>query len=222
MGYTGERCEYLIDPCSQESCNNNGRCVSEVSPSDNGYYFLTTGGSVSTRCECEYGFVGDDCGQTVVLDICTLNPCGPGDCHRDNSSSGFFCECPEELTGSLCNQPDYCSLSPCNQDRTTGCVNTGTDGHLCICARGWSGPDCDMDINECASNPCGNGDCLNSLGSYACSCWSGWTGTNCDLVVTCDDKLCFNGGTCEMTEGIATCGCSQGFHGEQCELESES
>lgn len=37
-----------------------------------------------------------------------------------------------------------------------------------------------LDINECSNNPCINGSCTNTAGSYQCQCFNGWTGTNCD------------------------------------------
>ncbi len=221
-GYTGERCEYQIDPCSQQPCQNNGQCVPSVYPGDNGYY-LVTSGSVQTTCQCGCGFKGEDCGETNdVVDICTLNPCGPtGECRRDNSSSGFSCVCPDGLAGDLCDQPDHCSSLPCNPERTTACLNAGA-GAVCVCAGGWGGPDCSMDINECARNPCVNGNCSNSLGGYQCSCPSGWTGSHCDEALSCADVECDNSGACVMSEGVAAvCDCPRGYHGDRCELEGE-
>lgn len=33
------------------------------------------------------------------------------------------------------------------------------------------------DVDECVSNPCINGDCANTLGSYHCKCHEGYQGT---------------------------------------------
>ena len=55
----------------------------------------------------------------------------------------------------------------------------------CACGKGWTGPQCDQDVNECNSTgvvpapppPCGlNGVCNNTLGSYFCMCNPGYTG----------------------------------------------
>ena len=34
----------------------------------------------------------------------------------------------------------------------------------CKCPFGWTGELCQIDVNECASNPCINGQCLNKNG----------------------------------------------------------
>lgn len=53
------------------------------------------------------------------------------------------------------------------------CVNT--DGSFtCNCVRGYAGPRCEQDVNECASNPCQNdGTCLDRIGDYTCICMPG-------------------------------------------------
>lgn len=53
------------------------------------------------------------------------------------------------------------------------CVNT--DGSFtCNCVRGYAGPRCEQDVNECASSPCQNdGTCLDRIGDYTCICMPG-------------------------------------------------
>lgn len=38
-----------------------------------------------------------------------------------------------------------------------------------------------LDVDECASNPCLNGACTDGINRYDCTCNSGWAGTNCDI-----------------------------------------
>ena len=63
----------------------------------------------------------------------------------------------------------------------------GDDEYTCNCTAGISGPNCEFDTNECASEPCLNGaQCLESNGTstvafdyFQCACASGFTGEVC-------------------------------------------
>jgi hypothetical protein len=44
------------------------------------------------------------------------------------------------------------------------------------------GEECDIDINECDSNPCHHaGTCLDQPNGYTCHCPHGWVGANCEI-----------------------------------------
>lgn len=59
--------------------------------------------------------------------------------------------------------------------------------HRCDCSKGFTGPRCEININECESNPCHNqGTCLDERGAFRCVCmpgesllWVLWDGDTC-------------------------------------------
>ena len=49
----------------------------------------------------------------------------------------------------------------------------------CECQPGWEGYNCEIDVNECASNPCRNGGiCKDKNASFECECIKGFKGKN--------------------------------------------
>lgn len=51
----------------------------------------------------------------------------------------------------------------------------------CDCVSGFSGKLCQVDEDECESNPCLNGaTCKDEVGSYTCRCPPGFNGTRCE------------------------------------------
>ena len=45
--------------------------------------------------------------------------------------------------------------APCQHGAT--CTDTGAGGYICTCAAGYTGVNCEAEINECDSIPCQNG-----------------------------------------------------------------
>ena len=60
------------------------------------------------------------------------------------------------------------------------CID-GDNWYVCECAEGFSGPDCRINKNECASNPCTYGStCIDGIASFRCICPPGRTGELCE------------------------------------------
>ena len=94
----------------------------------------------------------------------------------------------------------------------------GLAEYTCQCAPGFAGPNCSINIDDCAFNPCENGaTCVVScqvlppntpchthlltlqdgIQSYTCVCAAGWTGATCrDNIDDCVSTPCQNDGTC--------------------------
>lgn len=61
------------------------------------------------------------------------------------------------------------------------CVDVGLDPPRCVCAAGWTGPDCSVALTACASAP--NCDvCVagNGTSKYCTACNGDWRGADCN------------------------------------------
>ncbi|XP_043990687.1 fibrillin-1 isoform X2 [Gambusia affinis] len=97
------------------------------------------------------------------------------------------------------------------------CPRKDEDAYPVLCPNeGYKrGPDGPKDIDECLNNPCVNGQCINTDGSFRCECPTGYS---LDISgVTCEDKNeceignpCGNG-TCTNVVGGFECACDDGF-----------
>ncbi|XP_078333705.1 uncharacterized protein LOC111101935 [Crassostrea virginica] len=180
--------------------------------------------STSGMCFCESGRTLDSDGKTCI-DINECRDESPCSHNCTNIEGGFECGCAvgyrlqndgvscEECTGSFygvnCETPCKCGRGAKDCHHVTGCV----------CEMGWTGETCEVDVDECKSNPC-IGDhqtCLNTPGSYRCECTPGFNMSNghctdideCKLSVSpvCPQK-------CVNTEGSYICACNDGYKRE--------
>ncbi|XP_037318632.2 delta-like protein C [Pungitius pungitius] len=189
-GWTGE---YCADPICAPGCSeDHGFCES---PGD---------------CVCRQGWQGEHC------DECARHPgCVHGTCLQP-----WQCNCQEGWGGLYCDQDlNYCTNhKPCQNDAS--CTNTGQGSYTCTCRPGFTSKNCEIETNECDSNPCKNGgSCKDLESNYSCECPQGFYGKNCEIsAMTCADEPCFNGGTCmESVVGGYSCRCPSGYTGSNCE-----
>uniref|UniRef100_A0A8C9LEK1 EGF-like domain-containing protein n=1 Tax=Pavo cristatus TaxID=9049 RepID=A0A8C9LEK1_PAVCR len=153
-------CTEDVDECQLQpnACQNGGTCTNH-----NGGY----------ACVCVNGWSGDDCSKNI--DDCFTASCANGSTCIDRVAS-FSCICPEGKAGKD-GKPLGKALphvliflaansNPC--EHAGKCVNTEGSFH-CECLKGYTGPRCEMDINECHSNPCQNdATCLDKIGGFTC------------------------------------------------------
>lgn len=168
-------------------------------------------------------------------DPCDPDPCVAGTCSSP-SYDEYICTCDNEYQqGSTCNECvdgyenhpdcdtaiDYCATSPC----VYGTCTYDTTGYTCTCTSGYSGVNCDSEINECLSNPCNNGGtCSDQLDGFTCTCTTSYSGTTCDTFVdACDSSPCLNGATCNSnTDNTFSCSCAAGYEGTTCDSSCDT
>ncbi|XP_078263856.1 protein crumbs homolog 1 isoform X2 [Rhinoraja longicauda] len=114
-----------------------------------------------------------------------------------------------------CPEESVCASDPCkNQGK---CEDMVTYYH-CSCPTGWTGGNCEEDIDDCRSSPCIHGHCTDRVSAYQCTCLPGYTGTNCEANVDhCPTHRCANGATCVNAIDGYSCRCTGNFTGRFCE-----
>ncbi|KAM5125119.1 LOW QUALITY PROTEIN: protein crumbs homolog 1-like [Callospermophilus lateralis] len=207
--YSGVNCELEIDECWSEPCLNGATCLDAL-----GAYF----------CDCAPGFLGDHC--ELNFDECASQPCLHGGLCVDGGNR-YSCNCTGSgFTETHCETlMPLCWSKPCHHNAT---CEDSVDNYICHCWPGYTGAQCEMDINECESNPCqSDGECIElssekqygriaglpssfsylEASGYVCVCQPGFTGIHCEEDINeCSSNPC-NGGTSESLLGNYTCHC---------------
>ncbi|XP_031559986.1 uncharacterized protein LOC116296157 isoform X2 [Actinia tenebrosa] len=118
--------------------------------------------------------------------------------------------------------PSSCkALELCMQNCThyVDC-NKIRDSMVCNCQKGFTGQLCDVNIDDCASNPCVNGKCVDDIATYQCECQKGFYGDRCEKKLESTAKECpalpkiENGKIAQRTYGgkhIATLTCNDNY-----------
>lgn len=93
--------------------------------------------------------------------------------------------------------------------------------YTCQCRAGFAGDHCEVNINDCESNPCLNsGTCRDEVNSFSCLCVPGFVGELCQVNVDdCLMKPCANGGSCLDKNNDYTCLCQPGYTGKDCSVD---
>ena len=220
-GYDGTNCEFDIDSCDPDLCQNGGSCHNTVISFHN---YETTkaldlstcvaGHEIVTAQECYNAAVEAESYYPLENNFAITNTNFPTGCivWRVRNNGAIIWNTNPNGPG-VCTQTDPCLCqSPVQM----------TSIHSCDCQVGYTGTNCEEDINECDPDPCQNGaTCSEGIGEYTCDCPVGYDGTDCELDInSCDPDPCQNGATCtETSPSKYSCECLTGFEGLDCEVD---
>ncbi|XP_063045374.1 lactadherin-like isoform X2 [Engraulis encrasicolus] len=143
------------------------------------------------RCALTLLLVGTVC--LVSGDYCEVDHCYNGaTCVTGIGEDPFICICAEGFTGETCNITENgpCIPNPCRNDGECAVISNSRRGdvfneYVCKCQPGFEGPHCQINVNDCAEDPCKNGGLCRDLdGDYTCLCTSPYVGKQCQVRCT--------------------------------------
>ncbi|XP_031571336.1 protein kinase C-binding protein NELL2-like, partial [Actinia tenebrosa] len=115
-----------------------------------------------------------------------------------------------------------CAENPCTTANQTCQTGFNTEGYRCLCPKGSTGVNCEIDIDECSNNGhnCSlYAECTNEPGSFQCRCLPGYLGdgVSCIEIDECSSPSlnnCSDFANCTNTPGSFQCTCKPGFVGD--------
>ncbi|BFZ02934.1 hypothetical protein BsWGS_05974 [Bradybaena similaris] len=207
-----------INNTCRELCHNNTDCKAYLVEDDNTgklcfqyiKFFLDSTQNNHESYEKIYTnqtlFGGQLC-ENDLKNECDENPCTRIDFCM-NLVGGTKCQCPHDggSYDSKCAKLD----DPC-QDKNCSthgkCPPDGSVRAVCECEPGYTGDNCEIDIDECGINNQSclyNGSCHDGVNNYSCSCVNGFSGRHCEVL----PDFCHHN-DCRVSErGI----CTNDFH----------
>jgi hypothetical protein len=214
VGFSGSDCEVNIAECDSSPCVNGAEC---------------TDGIPEYVCTCMDGYSGGNC--ATDNDECLSFPCKNGATCTTPGVFMYACDCVAGWIADECDEDfDECGSNPCknaatctessgslNFDNAAFVVYVPNDAYHCECADGWEGENCEVNSNECLSDPCQNGsECVDLIFNFTCTCVAGFDSYLCDVEVepcdrSTDDCDPINGQCHHDGPGRHTCTCNPGY-----------
>jgi hypothetical protein len=147
--FIGTLCQYDLSACEESfPCQNNGTCT--IDPSSSNGTFM---------CVCPPGFTGN---------FKTLHALDSYINHIWSTINVSFLK----TVGPQCeNDVSICNVSESVCRNGGRCVDGFGASFHCECESGWTGRTCEVDFDECGSQPCQNGGiCVDKINDFSCAC----------------------------------------------------
>ncbi|KAI6243858.1 hypothetical protein M3Y99_00051100 [Aphelenchoides fujianensis] len=113
-----------------------------------------------------------------------------------------------------------CLSAPCGKNGQCIPKEGDSAAYTCLCGERYTGVNCEIDLDSCASNPCPHGiPCHNLYNDFHCTCPPGFTGKTCQMRGDwdpCVTSPCGPFGRCERHKSTFICNCSEGYGGSFC------
>ncbi|KAG2461833.1 protein crumbs homolog 1 isoform X2 [Polypterus senegalus] len=155
------------------------------------------------------------CLSTVSIGGIPLPYLTSADIHITKPQQEQFVKVSTHTVIAGCSGEAVCASNPC---RNGGTCEDLFNLFNCTCPGGWTGLMCEINIDECESNPCVHGNCSDKILFYECICIPGYTGRNCELEINeCLNHQCKNGATCIDGINRYSCLCPRNSTGPFCE-----
>lgn len=199
-----------IDHCINEPCMQHGTCISEPN---------------SYKCHCSARYSGKNCEMDNGPPCAIKSPCENGGSCEELPKGDYRCYCLSGFFGRNCEQKmtqhPLCDKNPCVNDGVCR-VQPNANTFDCDCPEGFIGSRCEINNDDCESDPCFNsGRCIDEVRGFVCDCiGTGYTGKLCQTNINeCSSSPCLNDGQCFDTYGSYICDCKMGFGGVNCEIK---
>ncbi|XP_060645747.1 protein serrate isoform X2 [Drosophila nasuta] len=155
-GLSGEQCEIVEHPCATQPCRNGGTCTLKLTNATRPTTYRSMRGMSSS--------MGKPISRRNSI----------------RSLSGLLQETQNASSNSSQQQQQQQQLQAQQQQQLPPLAAEFT----CGCAAGWTGPTCEINIDECAGGPCEHGGtCVDLIGGFRCECPPEWHGDVCQLDV---------------------------------------
>ena len=172
---------------------------------------------------CSPGFYGDDCStQCYATDTCLIHQaCDYFGRLKCRDGWGNFPVCNIRLIDQSID-PE-CPVANSDLHPRIACLNGGSCWlGTCCCPPSYTGPRCEILINQCVSSPCLNlALCVPTQTSFSCVCNPGFSGIFCQSSINpCSNKnICSGSGQCVPYANFTSyyCTCFDGYTGRNCE-----